>query len=82
VFDPKEMAQALKIPLDDISLCANTFRGGALNLAPFEAACFPYAQHFVTTSIPKATSMRIAEDLEQAVNDINNKMSDPPENVC
>lgn len=82
VFDPKEMAQALKIPLDDISLCTNTFGGGALNPVPFEAACFPYAQHFVTTSVPRATSMRTAEDLEKAVNDINGKMSDPPENVC
>ena len=82
VFDPKEMAQALKIPLDHISLCTNTFGAGALNPMPFEAACFPYAQHFVTTSVPKATSMRTAEDLERAVNEINEKMSDPPENVC
>ena len=82
VFDPKEMAQALKLPLDDISLCANTFGAGALNPMPFEVACFPYAQHFVTTSVPRATSMRTAEDLERAVNEINEKMSDPPENVC
>jgi hypothetical protein len=82
VFDPKEMAQALKLPVKDISLCANTFGAGALNPMPFEAACFPYAQHFVTTSIPRATSMRTAEDLELAVNEINGKMGDPPENVC
>ena len=82
VFDPKEMAQALKLPVKDISLCANTFGAGALNPMPFEAACFPYAQHFVTTSVPRATSMRTAEDLEQAVNEINGKMGDPPENVC
>jgi hypothetical protein len=82
VFDPKEMAQALKLPLDAISLCSNTFGAGLLNPMPFEAACFPYAQHFVTTSVPRATSMRTAEDLEQAVNEINTKMSDPPENTC
>ena len=82
VFDPKEMAQALKLPLDEISLCSNTFGAGALNPMPFEAACFPYAQHFVTTSVPKATSMRTNEDLERAVNEINEKMSEPPENVC
>jgi len=79
VFDPKEMEQALKIPLDDISLCTNTFGGGALNPMPFEAACFPYAQHFVTTSVPTATSMRTAEDIEKAVNEINSKMKAPPE---
>ena len=82
VFDPQEMAQALKIPLDAIALCTNTFGGGILDPMPFEIACFPYAQHFVTTSVPTATSMRTAEDIEQAVNEINEKMSDPPKNVC
>ena len=82
VFDPKEMTKALKVPLSDISLCNNTFGAGALNPMPFEAACFPYAQHFVTTSIPTATSMRSAEDLENAVNEINNKMTGPDEIEC
>jgi len=49
---------------------------------PFEAACFPYAQHFVTTSVPTATSMRTAEDLEQAVNELNDKMNAPQETEC
>ena len=82
VFDPKEMAQALKLPLDDILLCTNTFGGSALDPKPFEAACFPYAQHFVTTSVPTATSMRTAEDLEQAVTEINEKMNAPLELDC
>jgi hypothetical protein len=82
VFDPKEMAQALKVPVNDISLCTNTFGGGALDPMPFEAACFPYAQHFITTSVPTATSMRTAEDLEEAVNEINNKMNSPQEKDC
>jgi len=82
VFDPKEMAQALKLPLDDILLYANTFGAGALDSMPFEAACFPYAQHFITTSVPTATSMRTAEDLERAVNEINDKMNAPQETDC
>ena len=82
VFDPKEMAQALKIPLKDISLCTNTFGEGALDPMPFEVACFPYAQHFVTTSVPTATAMRTAEDLEKAVNEINNEMKAPEEIEC
>ncbi len=82
VFDPKEMAQALKLPLDDISLCTNTFGAGALDPAPFEVACFPYAQHFVTTSVPTATSMRTADDLEEAVNEINDKMDTSHETNC
>ncbi|KAF0209528.1 MAG: hypothetical protein FD171_253 [Actinobacteria bacterium] len=75
VFDPGEMAQALKLPLEGISLCTNTFGKGMLNPKPFEAACFPYAQHFVTTSTPTATTMRTAEDLEQAVSELNEKLS-------
>ncbi len=74
VFDPNEMARAMKLPLDGISLCVNTFGAGALDPAPFEAACFPYAQHFVTTSIPTATTMRSAEDLERAVSELNEKL--------
>jgi hypothetical protein len=82
VFDPQEMARALKLPLDDISLCLNTFGAGMLDPTPFEAACFPYAQHFVTTSIPTATTMRTADDLEQAVTEINEEMQAPPEMDC
>lgn len=74
IFDPGEMERALKLPLDDISLCANTFGEGFLDPAPFEAAVFPYAQHFVTTSFPTATSMRTAEDLERAVGEINERL--------
>lgn len=74
IFDPGEMARALKLPLGDISLCTNTFGAGMLDTAPFEAACFPYAQHFVTTSTPTATTMRTAGDLEAAVERINEEL--------
>jgi hypothetical protein len=82
VFDPKEMASALKIPLNDISICTNTFGAGALDTKPFEVACFPYAQHFVTTSVPTATSMKTANDLEKAVNEISDKMNAPQDTDC
>jgi len=82
IFDPQEMGQALKLPIGDISLCTNTFGTGALAPMPFEAACFPYAQHFVTTSVPTATSMRTAGDLEQAVMKFNDKMNATPEANC
>lgn len=77
IFDPGEMARALKLPLDGISLCTNTFGAGLLDPMPFEAACFPYAQHFVTTSTPTATTMRTAEDLEAAVTELTEKLRDP-----
>jgi hypothetical protein len=82
VFDPKEMKNALNIPLSDLAICSNTFGSGALDQQPFEVACFPYAQHFVTTSIPTATSMRTADDLEHAVNEISDRMNAPQDADC
>ncbi len=64
VFDPGEMARALSLPLDDISLCSNSFGAGMLDPSPFEVAVFPYAQHFITTSFPRGTSLRTAYELE------------------
>lgn len=82
VFDPQEMSQALKLSLDDISLCVNTFGTGLLSPLPFEAACFPYTQHFVTTIVPRSTSMRTAEDLEQAVIEFNTQMNPAQDQDC
>ncbi|HSQ22223.1 MAG TPA: hypothetical protein VLQ52_05490 [Coriobacteriia bacterium] len=82
IFDPGEMAEALKIPLGDISLCTNTFGRGVLDPKPFEVAVFPYAQHFVTTTYPTATAMRTAEDLERAVDEMNDTLGAPEEGVC
>ncbi|NTU72534.1 MAG: hypothetical protein HGB10_12040, partial [Coriobacteriia bacterium] len=82
VFDPGEMSQALKLPLDDISLCESTFGRGALDPKPFEVAVFPYSQHFVTTSFPTASSMRTAEDLERAVGELNDQLDAPWQTSC
>lgn len=70
VFDPGEMARALRLPLEDVSLCASSFGAGFLDPVPFEVAVFPYAQHFVTTSFPTGTSLKTAEDLEAALRDL------------
>lgn len=82
IFDPGEMAEALKLPLEDIALCANSFGRGMLDPKPFEAAVFPYAQHFVTTTYPTATSMRTAEDLERAVSEMNDRLGAAGEGAC
>lgn len=74
VFDPGEMARALKLPLEDVSLCTNTFGGHFLDPRPFEVAVFPYAQHFVTTSFPRGTSLRTAEDLERTVRGLSDAL--------
>lgn len=71
IFDPGEMKQAMQIPLEAVNVEANTFGQGILADEPFEACCFPYAQHFLTTSYPLPTPIKNAEDLEQAVGDYN-----------
>lgn len=74
IFDPGEMAQALKLPPDAISLCTSTFGRGMLDPRPFQVAVFPYAQHFITTSFPTGTSLRTIEDLEEAVRVLSDKL--------
>jgi hypothetical protein len=67
IFDPDEMTSALRIPLTDVEVSANTFGIPFLADQPFEAACFPYAQHFLTTSYPESSPIRDKADLERAV---------------
>ena len=77
VFDPGEMARALQLPLDAVSLCTNTFGDGMLDPNPFEVAVFPYAQHFITTSFPTGTSLRTPADLENAVRELSDALEAP-----
>lgn len=58
VFDPGEMAQALDVPMAGVAVEANTFGADFLASDPAEVACFPYAQHFLTSSYPKASPIR------------------------
>jgi hypothetical protein len=69
VFDPAEMATALDIPLDAVEVEANTFGEGFRADVPFEVACFPFAQHFLTTSYPRASPIHDEEGLARAVRD-------------
>lgn len=71
LFDPDEMSKALEIPLDAVALEANSFGSGVLAPTPFEAACFPYAQHFLTTSYPVATPITTRVDLEAELDSVD-----------
>ncbi len=66
IFDPGEVAQALHIPLEAVEVRTNTFGDGLLGREPFEACCFPFAQHFQTSSFPTASPIRDREGLEMA----------------
>lgn len=64
VFDPSEVSSGYRVDPAKVVIHHNTFGSAYLDSKPFEAAFFPYAQHFVTSSFPEATSMRDAADLE------------------
>ncbi|MFC9919317.1 hypothetical protein [Agromyces binzhouensis] len=67
VFDPGEMTRALELPLETVEVERNTFGADFRADAPFSVACFPYAQHFLTTSYPRASPIRDRRSLEDAV---------------
>jgi hypothetical protein len=66
IFDPGEMASALKVPLQNLRIEKNSLGARYLEARPFEVACFPFAQHFVTTSMPVDIGLRDAAGLEAA----------------
>jgi hypothetical protein len=67
IFDPEEMRSALTLSLDSLRVEENSLGSGYLASKPFEAACFPFAQHFATTSLPVDSGLRNAAELEEAV---------------
>jgi hypothetical protein len=74
IFDPKEMEHALNIPLDEVRIEQNSFGQGMLAQQPFEALCFPFAQHFLTTSFPTENPIKNEADLEKAFKQFNESM--------
>jgi len=67
VFDPAEMSRALHLPLDSVAVERNTFGAEFIADSPFSAACFPFAQHFLTTSYPRSSPIRDQASLEDMV---------------
>lgn len=67
VFDPGEMSQALHLPPDSVVVERNTFGTEFLAESPFSAACFPFAQHFLTTSYPRSSPIQDQRSLEDMV---------------
>jgi len=82
IFDPAEMDEALSI--DDVEIVNNTFFQGIIAKTPFEVCCFPYAQHFYTTSIPLEYKIQNENDLENEIMAINrrNGLVDLPANLA
>jgi len=71
LFDPDEMKQALRIPLEATEVEELSWHKGLFAAEPSVVACFPYAQHFITSSVPTETNIKTAEQLEAAVVALN-----------
>lgn len=58
VFDPDEVARALQVPPAGVHIEENTVAADLRAAEPFEVACFPYAQHYLTSSFPNELPIR------------------------
>ena len=76
VFDPEEMKEALYLSPEECEVRVNTFLQGIIAKTPFEVCCFPFAQHFHTTTMPLEHAIKTREDLERRVLEINGSDTD------
>jgi len=70
IFDPEEMKGTMEIKPDNISIEKLNFGFINKDSTLLEACCFPYAQHFITTTIPKGHEMKNETDLENKIREI------------
>jgi hypothetical protein len=65
------MDEALSISEKDYEVIENTFLNEIIAKTPFEVCCFPFAQHFYTTSIPMGHTIQNKADLVNRITEIN-----------
>ncbi|MBI9107607.1 MAG: hypothetical protein JEZ04_12745 [Spirochaetales bacterium] len=63
IFDPAEVANALDIPTEDISLKKNTLVPDFAEQEPSKVACFPFTQHYIADSPGCRTYIKNQDDL-------------------
>lgn len=70
IFNPDEMKCAQLIKLEDININNIEFGFITSKMKPFEACCFVYAQHFLTTMFPQGHKMKNRKDLNEKIKEI------------
>lgn len=70
IFDPMEMKCARHIQVDQININHLEFGFIKPGMKPFEACCFPFAQHYLTTVFPEGHSMKDENDLNQFISEL------------
>jgi hypothetical protein len=63
IFDPDEVAQAWRVDPSAVRLGENTVASELRAEEPFEVSCFPFAQHYLTSSFPTGAPIRDREAL-------------------
>lgn len=70
-FNPKEVARALKIPLEDVNIETNTWYPGLFHESPSSIACFPFAQHYLSDSPGHYSKIKNEKELLEIANNLN-----------
>ncbi len=70
-FDPKEMKEALDLPLDSIEITTNNWYTDYITEKPSKLICFPYAQHFISDSPGYASNIKTEEELLNSIQDVD-----------
>lgn len=70
IFDPNEMKCAQHIHEDQVTINQLEFGFITSDMKPFEACCFPFAQHYLTTIFPEGHNMKDEQDLEDKIAEI------------
>ena len=65
LFDPNMVKEGVNIPLDQVSIKANTYLGNIIDpVKPVNALIFPYSQHFIIKQDLPKYAVKNQEDLE------------------
>ena len=63
IFDPAEVKQALDVPVQNLTMLANTLLPAWVDPAIGKSACFPFAQHYIADSPGCGTPVANPEDM-------------------
>lgn len=70
MFNPDEFKEALSIPCKNLQLMSNSWFKDLLEDEPSQLVCFPYAQHFLSDSPGRFSSVSV-EELDQMVEEMD-----------
>ncbi|MFX1498566.1 MAG: hypothetical protein ACFFBH_13650 [Promethearchaeota archaeon] len=65
IFDPNMVKKAVSIPLEDVSIKANSYLGNIIDpVKPINAIIFPYSQHFIIKQDLQKYEVKNQKDLD------------------